>query len=186
MKLDRMPSGMKTICCLSLLLMAGRASYDDFSFIEDEDLDIEVAARTSDIERTSRRIDQLEIRLVEAVTSVEKAQADLIEAEHLSAAKAGLLYRLLRHGRSLQYLFNAGSGTEFLRRADLLRRLVVSSLKRQRDCGLRFTETQTTLEELQRDMRMAKVMMTDLDDTLDELLLERNLRSSRGKDPNNP
>lgn len=185
MKLDRMPSGMKTLCCLSLLLLAGRASYDDFSFIDDKDLDMEVAARTSDIERTSRRIDQLEIKLVEAVTSVEKAQADLIEAEQLSAAKAGLLYRLLRHGRSLRYLFNAGSGTEFLRRADLLRRLLVSSLKKQRDCGLKFTETQTTLEELQRDMRMARVMLTDLDDTLDELLLERDLRLSRRKDSDN-
>ncbi len=185
MKLDRMPRGMKTICFLSMLLLAGRASYDDFSFIDDEDLDIEIAARTSDIERTSRRIVQLEIRLVEAVTSVETAQADLTEAEQLSAAKAGILYRLLRHGRSLQYLFNAGSGTGFLRRAGLLQRLVVSSLKRQRDCGFRFAEAQTTLEELQMDLRMARVMMTDLDDTLDELLLERDLRLSRRSDPDN-
>ena len=176
---------MKTICLLSLLLLAGRSSYDDFSFIDDEDLDMEIAARTSDIDRTTRRIEQLKIRLEEAVTGVETAQADLVEAEQLSAMKAGILYRLLRHGRSLQYLFNSGSGTDFLRRAGLLRRLVVSSLKRQRDCGLSFTEAQTTLEELQQDLRMARAMMKDLDDTLDELLLERELRSSRRRDPDN-
>ena len=180
-----MPEGMKTICFLSLIFLAGGASYDDFSFIDDEDLNIEIAARTSDIDRTSRRIEQLEIKLAQAVTGVETAQADLVEAEHLSAAGAGLLYRLMRHGKSLRYLFNAASGTEFLRRAGLLRRLVVSSLKKQRDCNLSFTEARTTLEELQRDMRMARVMMTDLDDTLDELLLERDLRLSRGKDPAN-
>ncbi len=180
-----MPGGMKTICLLSLLLLAGRSSYDDFSFIDDEDLDIEITARTSDIDRTSRRIEQLEIRLVEAVTGLETAQDDLAEAEQLSAAKAGLLYRLLRHGRSLQYLFNAGSGTGFLRRAGLLRRLVISSLKRQRDCGLSFIEAKTTLEELQQDLRMARVMMANLDDTLVELLLERDLRLSQKSNPDN-
>jgi chromosome segregation ATPase len=151
---------------------------EDLSFVSDEELDGEIAARQADLERTRARVQAIEADLDAAREELEGARRAAGEIESHLVARASLLYRLTRHGAALRFLLGPGSGTASLRRIGTLERLVRESLERRREIGLHLARTEERIETASEQLATARRLESGLEAAREELEAERARRKS--------
>jgi hypothetical protein len=159
------------------VLSSARAVSDDLSHISNEELLAEIAARSNDIERTAERVAILGIDELEHATAAENARTTAREVDERLVERAGLLYRISQRGRALRFLLAAESATEFLKRLETLRRLMLRGLDERREAGLRAAEAEARLASSREQLRRAREMLDRLRQARDELLAEQAERA---------
>jgi hypothetical protein len=152
---------------------------DDLSHVSDEELVEELIARDGDIERTSQRIDSLDLEELELAISLDDARSQVQDIERRLETRVALLYRLSRHGAALRYLVSSGSATELLRRVRTLRHLVIDGLEDRRSAGLRVTDLEERMQQLRADRLRAAEMLEQLESARGELRQEQSRRAGR-------
>ncbi|HUT77772.1 MAG TPA: hypothetical protein VM285_08810 [Polyangia bacterium] len=162
------------------LLAAAGAAAEDFSFVSDDELAGELAARQADLERTRARLRAIEAELDTAREELDSARRAAGEIEMHLAARASLLYRLSRHGGALRYLLGSGTGTAALQKIATLKRLVRGSLEQRRDAGLRLAELEERIEAAGAERMTASELELRFEAAREELEAERARRGRPG------
>lgn len=144
------------------------------SHLSPEDLAIEVESRNSDIDRTTKRISDMEQRLTAVRFHHKQTQANLTKLEEALTKQATVFYKLSKNGGAIRFLFEAKSATDFLKRMLLLKKIIVDALEERRQTGVVLQRMQSEIQTLQRDILSAKKMLQHLIQTRNELLNEQN------------
>ena len=142
------------------------------------DLNEEIAARNTDIERTIARIDQISQELRDADEQVKHSNNDLAQIDELLSERVALLYRLSRHGGGVRYLFMAETSTDFIKRVRILRRLILSELEAKRLAGMKLEESTAKQFQAKQGLKNAERMLNTLEKTKQDLTVELQRRSS--------
>lgn len=164
-------------------LSASPAAAGDLSYVADEELEGELAAREADLERTRSRLRRVEAEAAAARDELDDARQALAEIESHLAARVAALYRFSRHGAGLRHLLDHDSGAAALRRIAVLQRLVVDGLERRRAAGLRIAQIEEHLGAVEEEWQTALELEVQLETARDELLVELRRRRTRMVDP---
>jgi predicted nucleic acid-binding Zn-ribbon protein len=158
---------------------ASAAGADDLSYVSDEELARELAAREADLGRTRARIPEAEAARERGLAELEDARAELAGIESQLAARAALLYRLSRQGGGLRSLLGPDAGTASLRRFATLKRLLWAALEQRRAVGLRLLEIEERVRSAAAEIEAARALEVRLEEAREELEAERSRRGSR-------
>ena len=174
------PTPRRTLVRLALLTAALAApAAADMSFVSDDELAGEIAAREEDLERTRSRLRRIAAEERADREEIETVRRSIAEIETNLVARAALLYRVSRQGAGLRYLLGHGAGTDSLKRIAVLERLVRAGLEQRRAAGLRQAEIEDRLAAAAEESRAARELELRLEASIERLLAER-ARRGRG------
>ncbi|MDD5308203.1 MAG: hypothetical protein PHU25_12850 [Deltaproteobacteria bacterium] len=163
---------------LLALLALSTAGADDLSYVSDAELAGEVQSRSADIERTKTRIDDLQAEQDKSAAELAQIRSELERNEQMLISRTRVLYRLSQRGATVRYLLGAPSATVLLQRLHTLRRLVLSGLKAQRLAGMRLSETEAKIADLETERAAAGKILDGLTEAQNELVAEQLRRAA--------
>ncbi len=157
------------------------AQANDLQYVSETDLTTEVKSRKSDIARTKLRIASLTQLEFDAHGELGRADTEVKKIEVLVTVRAKMFYRLHRNGGTLRYLMGSSSAVELLKRLGELKHLLQSCLESRKQAGIRLAKADNKLISIKKEKQTAVLMLSMLQQTLDELRSEQIRRNGRQK-----
>jgi hypothetical protein len=154
---------------------------NDLQYVSETDLVNEVKSRKSDIARTKLRIASLTQLEFDAQGELGRADTEVKKIEALVTVRTKMFYRLHRNGGTLRYLMGSSSAVELLKRLGELRHLLQSCLVSRKQAGIRLAKADNTLLSIKKEKQTAVLMLSMLQQTLDELRSEQARRNGTRK-----
>ena len=153
---------------------------EDYSWVETDELKLELKARRDDVKRTHRRIEDLNQQLLAQQNEKQNLYHKLEMVESRLVQRTSMLYRLSKNGKSVQYLFGSDSMTAFVKRMQTLRLLVTSQMDEKREYTLQMTRIENEIERTRQQITSAKELITQLKATVQNLQQELSRRPDAG------
>lgn len=172
-----------TAVAVIFVVLAGvkTAQANDLQYVSETDLANEVKSRKSDIARTKLRITSLTQLEFDAHGELGRADTEVKRIEVLVTVRAKMFYRLHRNGGTLRYLMGSSSAVELLKRLGELRHLLQSCLESRKQAGIRLAKADNKLVSIKKEKQTAVLMLSMLEQTLDELRSEQARRNGTHK-----
>ncbi|MBN2715950.1 MAG: hypothetical protein JXX14_08840 [Deltaproteobacteria bacterium] len=157
-------------------IMGTQVLGEDYSWVETDELKLELNARRNDLQRTEGRIAELSGQLLAQQNEKQNIEAELAQVEARLIQRTSMLYRLSKNGKSVQYLFSSDSMISFIKRMQTLKLLVTSQMDEKREVTMRLTrvddEIQRTMGQLQGARNLA-AQLTEMTQNLQSELAAR-------------
>jgi peptidoglycan hydrolase CwlO-like protein len=163
---------------LTLAALCTQALGEDYSWVESDELKMELNARRKDMKRTEERLTELRHQLKAEQEEIVILNQHLDEIENRLVQRTSMLYRLSKNGKSVQYLFGSDSIIAFVKRMQTLRLLVTSQMDAKREVSLQLTRVEDEMERTRAQMESAKTLVGQLTATVDALQKELTGRRS--------
>ena len=151
---------------------------EDFSWVETDELKLELNSRRDDLTRTSDRISELQHQLLAQQNEKMTIEQALSQVDAKLVQRTSMLYRLSRNGKSVQYLFSSDSMTAFLKRMQTLKLLVTSQMDEKRDLTLQLTRIEDDIQRTREQISGAKDLSTQLTAMVQNLQREISQRTN--------
>lgn len=145
---------------------------EDYSWVESDELKMELSARRNDMTRTEERLTELRHQLKAEQEEIVILSQNLAEIDNRLVQRTSMLYRLSKNGKSVQYLFGSDSIIAFVKRMQTLRLLVTSQMDAKREVSLQLTRVEDEMERTRAQMENAKTLLGQLTVTVEALKKE--------------
>jgi peptidoglycan hydrolase CwlO-like protein len=156
---------------------------EDYSWVESDELKMELNARRNDMKRTEERLTELRHQLKAEQEEIVILSQHMDEIENRLVQRTSMLYRLSKNGKSVQYLFGSDSIIAFVKRMQTLRLLVTSQMDAKREVSLQLTRVEDEMERTRAQMENAKTLLGQLTVTVEALKKELAGRRSGRRHP---
>lgn len=166
---------------ITISIVSTHAWSEDLSYIDSNELHIELNARKTDLKRTQNRITDIQQRLLAQQHEVKNLREQIASIDTKLVQRTSMLYRLSKNGKSVQYLFTAGSATAFVKRMQTLKKLVTSQMDAKRDVSVQLEHGNDEIKRLKNDLHNAKQLGQQLTAIVDSLQKEQQQRQSANK-----
>ncbi|MBN2339912.1 MAG: hypothetical protein JXX29_23460 [Deltaproteobacteria bacterium] len=159
-------------------LLCTQAWSEDLSYVDDEELSVELDSRTQDLERTRARISDVERQLLAQQNEIFNLKQQLERVEQKLVQRTSMLYRLSKNGKSVQYLFSSNSATAFVKRMQTLRKLVTSEMDEKRELSVQLARATDEVNTLKDERSSAQTLATQLEAVVANLQQELQRRQT--------
>ena len=165
---------------LFLAIICTQVFGEDYSWVETDELKLELRARRDDIKRTSARIAELNQQLLAQENEKQNLSRKLEVVESRLVQRTSMLYRLSKNGKSVQYLFGSDSMTAFVKRMQTLKLLVTSQMDEKRDYTMQMTRIENEIQLSSQQISSATDLISQLHAMIENLQTELARRPDAG------
>ncbi|MBN2525559.1 MAG: hypothetical protein JXR76_04135 [Deltaproteobacteria bacterium] len=157
---------------LLLMVISAQVLGEEYSWVESDELKMELNARRDDLERTQNRVEELQQQLSAQQHEILNLKQEMKTVDARLVQRTSMLYRLSKNGKSVQYLFLSDSMISFVKRMQTLRLLVTSQMDEKRDISLQLARLEDEKKRTQSDLQGATQLSSQLGEVVEKLQTE--------------
>ena len=154
----------------------GNLKAEDYSYVTDDELSLELKARQKDLERSTGRIEQMQQELDLVEVNIEQLKKELTLIEDQLSKKITALYKLSRNGKTFQYLITSDSAIAFFRRVQMLKRVITSEMDKKVEKNTQLVKAAEKQKKLKDQISSNTLFLEELHQAINELTLEQHKR----------
>lgn len=158
-----------TLISVGILLFCKGVGATGHDYASDKELATELMQRKEDIERTAARLAELTRQEENARRLLQRAIEDDKRTQAAAMERARMYYLISKNGGALEFILNADSVVDMLKRHALLKQILIRGLEARRESGLRVASTEQQLSIIKKEKAAALNMHAMLSQTLSEL-----------------